>query len=231
VKYTNPQLRDAIAAEYVLGTLQGAARRRFERSLKDDPRLRQLVAHWQGRLSPLDELAEPVRPRARVWRKIEERIAGARRRQWLSNVGFWQGASVLSTACAVLLALFIFLQSPPAPERMVVVMSANQGTPAMTVSWPMQSRGQPKLRIRVISHDEMELGTSWELWMLPGGDQKPMSLGLIDTRPMQELAVPARLVPMINQAVGLAMSVEPVGGSPTGLPTGPVMYKGLSTRM
>jgi len=68
VKYTNPQFRDAVAAEYGLGTLQGAARRRFERSLKDDPGLRQLVALWQERLAPLDEMIEPVKPPARVWR-------------------------------------------------------------------------------------------------------------------------------------------------------------------
>ena len=107
-----------------------------------------------------------------------------------------------------------------------MVMSGDQGTPAMTVSWPMESRGKPKLRIRVIGHADMPPGTSWELWMLPGADQKPVSLGLIGTAPTQELTIPAQLAPMINRATGLAMSQEPAGGSPTGLPTGPVLYKG-----
>jgi anti-sigma-K factor RskA len=229
VKYSNPQLRDAIAAEYVLGTLQGAARRRFERSLKDDPRLRHLVTQWQSRLTPLDELVEPVRPPARVWRKIEDRIAAAGRRRRLNDMGLWRGASIVSAACALLLAIYIVLQLPRAEEKMVVVMAGDQGTPAMTVSWPMKSRGPPKLRIRVIGHPDMPAGTSWELWMLPGGDQKPVSLGLIGTAPTQELTVPPHLAPIINSAAGLAMSQEPAGGSPTGLPTGPVLYKGLRT--
>jgi len=231
VKYNNPQFRDAVAAEYVLGTLQGAARRRFERSLKDDPGLRQLVAQWHKRLSPLDEMVGPVKPPGRVWRRIEERIrAGSARRRWLNDVGFWRGASLISAACALLLALYVLLIPRPA-ETMVVVMSGDQGTPAMTVSWPMEARGQPKLRIRVIGHPDMPAGTSWELWMLPGGEQKPVSLGLIGTAPTQELPIPAQLAPLINRASGLAMSQEPAGGSPTGLPTGPVLYKGPATRM
>ena len=231
MQYSNLRLRENLAAEYVLGTMQGAARRRFERSLKGDPQLRQLVAHWQNRLAPLDELITPVQPPARVWRKIEERISTRARRRWLNDARFWRGATILSTACALLLAIFIVLQPPRSQERMVVVMSGEQGTPTMTVSWPMKPRGTPKLRIRVVSHDPMKPGTSWELWMLPGGDRKPISIGLINTDRTQELAVPAQLVAMINQAAGMAMSVEPAGGSPTGLPTGPILYKGPCTPM
>jgi anti-sigma-K factor RskA len=232
VKYSNPQVRDAVAAEYVLGTLQGAARRRFERSLKDDPRLRHVVAQWQNRLGPLDDLAEPVKPPARVWDRIEQRISGRRRTPWMSDLRFWRLASFVGAACALLLAVYIGIQMPKgARETMVVVMSGEQGTPAMTVSWPTQPRGKPRLRIRVMGHPNMPEGTSWELWLLPGGDQKPVSLGLIGTASTQELAIPEKMMPMINRAAGLAMSQEPAGGSPTGLPTGPVLYKGLTTPM
>jgi anti-sigma-K factor RskA len=62
--------------------------------------------------------------------------------------------------------------------------------------------------------------------MLPGGEQKPVSLGLVGTDPMQELTISKELAPLINRASGLALSVEPAGGSPTGQPTGPVLYKG-----
>ena len=95
----------------------------------------------------------------------------------------------------------------------------------------MRQKDEPKLRIRVIGHPEMAAGTAWELWMLPGGDQKPVSLGLIGTEATQELAIPRALVPTINRAWGLAMSVEPSGGSPTGQPTGPVLYKGQCTKL
>jgi anti-sigma-K factor RskA len=82
------------------------------------------------------------------------------------------------------------------------------------------------MRIRVIGHAEMARGTAWELWMLPGKDQKAISLGLITTHDAQTVVVAEPLAAKLDQAQGLAMSVEPAGGSPTGLPTGPVLYAG-----
>jgi anti-sigma-K factor RskA len=235
VKYQNEQLRDALSAEYALGTLQGRARRRFERSLKDDPQLRRLVAQWQGRLAPLDALVEPTQPPARVWQAIQDRIqAGSRRqafgapRSFWASLGFWRGAAIASATVAVALAVWLAV-IPPAThprEMMVVVMADDKSAPVMTVSWPSQQKDGPKLRIRVLGHAEMPPGTAWELWMVPGGEQKPVSLGLINTEPTQELVIPQKMMPVINTAWGLAMSVEPEGGSPTGLPTGPVIYKG-----
>ncbi len=234
MRYRDQQLRDALAAEYALGTLQGRARRRFERSLKDDPGLRELVARWQNRLAPLDALAKPAQPPARAWRAIRARIqTGARQRGIWVSVGFWRAAALGSTAAAVALAVFLAVLTPTrhAPETMVVVMSGADTSPAMTVSWPMQQKGEPTLRIRVFGHPEMAAGTAWELWMLPGGDQKPVSLGLVGTDPTQQITIPRKLAPLIDDAWGLAMSVEPSGGSPTGLPTGPVLYKGQCTKL
>jgi anti-sigma factor RsiW len=119
VKYQNEQLRDALSAEYALGTLQGRARRRFERSLKDDPQLRRLVAQWQGRLAPLDALVEPTQPPARVWQAIQDRIqAGSRRqafgapRSFWASLGFWRGAAIASATVAVALAVWLAVIPP-----------------------------------------------------------------------------------------------------------------------
>ncbi len=234
MKYHTQQLREALAAEYVLGALQGRARRRFERSLKDDPQLRELVAQWRDRLAPLDALAEPVQPPARVWHAIRDRVElGSGRRSLWANLGLWRAATLASMAVALALAVSLAMLAPGqhARETMVVVMAGEDANPAMTVSWPTHSQGEPKLRIRVFGHPEMPAGTAWELWMLPGGDQKPVSLGLIGTEPTQELRISRRLAPLIDRAWGLAMSLEPHGGSPTGLPTGPVLYKGQCTKL
>ena len=72
----------------------------------------------------------------------------------------------------------------------------------------------------------MASNTAWELWMLPGGEQKPVSLGLITTHETQVVKIPEALAARLDAAYGLAMSVEPAGGSSTGLPTGPVLYAG-----
>jgi anti-sigma-K factor RskA len=230
VKYRNEQIRQALAAEYALGTLHGQARRRFERSLKDDPALRNLVAQWQARLAPLDAAIQPVRPPARVWRNIEERIRGRPRallrRVW-ESAGVWRAVALTSVAAALVLAGWL---PGPGRETMVVVMSDSASNPALVVSWRVaQQRGERRLRVRVIGHQSMALDTAWELWMLPGGDRPPVSLGLISTDETQTLPVPSELSDAINAAQGLAMSVEPKGGSPTGRPTGPVLYQGLCT--
>ena len=126
-------------------------------------------------------------------------------------------------AAAVLVALLVF--APPR-ETMVVVMSDDQSRPAITVSWRPQQIGEKRLRVRVIGHQTMAPDTAWELWMVPPGGGKPVSLGLINTHETQTVVVPPQLQDAINSALALAMSVEPAGGSPTGLPTGPVLYQG-----
>ena len=119
-----------------------------------------------------------------------------------------------------------FLALAPPRETMVVVMSDAASRPAITVSWREQQLGQKRLRVRVIGHQSMDAGTTWELWMIPPGGANPVSLGLIDTHETQTVVVPPELQSAINSALALAMSVEPEGGSPTGLPTGPVIYQG-----
>jgi len=228
-------MRDALAAEYALGTLQGQARRRFERVLKDDPELRAQVTLWQERLHPLGAAVEPVKPPQRVWKFIEARIQGRARPSGLwHNLPFWRWLSVASAGAVVLLVAYVGVWLPKVEatkEYMVVVMSDQQSRPVMTVSWPMKARGSTKLRIRVIGHQEMAPDTAWELWMLPGGEHKPRSLGLITTHETQQVAIPAGLEAAVNTAWGMAMSVEPKGGSPSGLPTGPVLYSGQCTKI
>jgi len=243
MKYRDEQTREALAAEYALGTLQGRARRRFERSLKEDPGLRRLVAQWQARLAPLDALIEPVQPPARVWQAIESRLRPTTRPGaatpgmglaglW-GSLGFWRAATAVSGALALALALAMTVLTPASTPRemMVAVMADASGAPLMTVSWSMRPQREKALRIRVVRHETMAAGTAWELWLLPGSGEKPVSLGLIGTEATQQLQVPQKLARAIDGAWGLAMSVEPHGGSPTGLPTGPVMCKGPATQL
>ena len=58
--YGRPSLADALAADYVLGTLRGAARRRFEALLPAHATLRAATQAWQDRLLPLTAAIDPV---------------------------------------------------------------------------------------------------------------------------------------------------------------------------
>jgi anti-sigma-K factor RskA len=233
MKLRNDELRDALAAEYVLGTMPARVRARLQALLHSDPALRRAVAGWEARLTPLAEALPETAPPARVWRRLQSRLfEGARSGGPWSSLAFWRSAAV----AAALLALAIGMASlaPREPDisgQMVTVMAdVTTQSPAMTVTWNADEPGKRVLRIRVIGHAEMAPDTAWELWILPGGDKPPVSLGLITTHETQTLIVPASLASRLDEAWGLAMSVEPGGGSPTGLPTGPVLYKGQCVR-
>jgi anti-sigma-K factor RskA len=64
-----------------------------------------------------------------------------------------------------------------------------------------------------------------ELWLIPAGE-KPHSLGLIDPSRPVTINVPKDLLSKVNREAVLAVSLEPLGGSPTGQPTGPVIANG-----
>jgi len=131
MNYADPELRSRLAAEYVLGTLSGGARRRFERLLSGDRDLHGLVEGWETTLSPIAEQVVPVVPPAHVWEEIDRQIApgaaaapksaAGRDRLW-DNIGFWRGATFLTAATAsALLFWFAFLRPGVAPERIAAL--------------------------------------------------------------------------------------------------------------
>ena len=236
MKPRDPKLQEHLAREYALGTLPWRVRRRVRVLMKTEPKLRQAVADWENRLSPLAQALPDVEPPKQVWDAVQLRL-GHRpvARGWWSSLGFWRAAAAFASVATLALALLLVTPVPehtPPQAMMVVVMEDLQTkSPAMTVAWEPGEPAQRRLRIRVIGHAEMAPDTAWELWMLPGGDKPPVSLGLITTHEEQSVIVPATLAPDLDAASGLAMSVEPSGGSPTGAPTGPVLYAGQCVKV
>ena len=174
-------------------------------------------------------------PPRRVWHAIQKRIRGGevaatQRSGWWNSLAVWRAATGL--AVTVVLGLGLVMTNPLGPPTaehtmMVVVMDDMQTkSPAMTVSWEPGGNDSKLLRLRVLGHAEMAPDTAWELWMLPSQDRPPVSLGLITTHELQTLSVPAELVPALDDAWGLGMTVEPAGGSPSGAPTDQMLYMG-----
>lgn len=235
MRYENLQLRDKLAAEYVLGTLTGRVRARFQRLLKYDADLRRNVSAWEARLTPLADLVPAVTPPARVWRAIAARIGVAPPRGgWRTSLAFWQ--TLAAASATAVLALGVYLVAAPKPEppvEIVAVMSDEQSRPAMVVSWPSQEAvGDYHIRVKMLQeHPTMPADTSWELWMLTGAKAAPISLGLVGLDRSQVVKLKPELAKVIDQAWGVALSVEPKGGSPTGVPTGPVIFKGRCVKI
>lgn len=245
MKYQDANVMRMLAAEYVLGTLHGRARRRFERLLRTRTDVRAEVQYWESRLGALQHRFEPVTPREVVWAAIEREVGAdkvvsldsrrapaaavppARSPRWLQA---W--ASVATAASVVLsFALYREVNRPLPPPQLVrvevpvpqplpyVAMLHPQGVDA---EWLVTVSPERKL-IRVSANGQYPINRSsecLELWVL-GEDGKPRSLGVLPNDGSTELPMP-RGVSMPKDPT-LAVSKEPIGGSPTGLPTGPVI--------
>jgi anti-sigma-K factor RskA len=235
--YSRPELADRLAAEYVSGLLRGPARRRFEALLPAHPALRGAVRAWQDRLMPLTAVVEPQRPSPMVWQRIEGRIGGAAASVataaseapagWWRQLAFWRGFSAV--AGVAVLALTVLLANPgPVQPPIVVVLSAaapEPGSPAgavMPASFVASISADGRAMVtKPLVNVSMEANRALELWSLPPSGA-PRSLGLIAA----DKATVVKRGKVLEGTSALAVSLEPAGGSPTGAPTGPVLYVG-----
>ena len=216
------QDRDLLAAEYVLGSLEGDERREAERLLAADPAFARSVFAWQQRLTPLATHAAPAAPPADLWPRIERDIAPAatvaiqpsRRR-----VRFWQATTAGALAIAASLAAFMVLRQPE--QTRVALLAPLAGGPPVLMA--MVERGDG-LVVRPTASIAVPTDKDLELWALPQGETKPSSLGVL---PPSGRQLTAQLAP----GTQLLVSLEPKGGSPTGQPTGPVLYGGWLTNI
>ena len=225
--YGRPELADRLAAEYVAGTLRGHARRRFESLLPAHPLLREAALAWQARLMPLTASIAPVQPSGEVWRRISERIGGGSTAKasggaW-TRLSFWRGLSAFASVAAIGLAVLLANPSP-LPPPIVVVLAPTGTTPGAT---------QPASLVASISGDGSTLVTrpivpvsiqadrSLELWAVPK-DGAPRSLGVLPGG-SGTVALRGKVMAGVDT---LAVTVEPLGGSPTGKATGPIVYAG-----
>jgi anti-sigma-K factor RskA len=227
--YSRSALADRLAAEYVLGTLHGGARRRFDALLVTRPVLRDAVAQWQERLAPLTVSVVPVAPPERVWQGIEGRLFGepaatkeAVSTHWWQLLAFWRGLSAVTTLAALALVV-ILLQAPPAQAPVVVVLNQNPQAPldlqsSFVASISADGRA---LTLRPIQVAATAPDRALELWAVPA-QGAPRSLGLVQANTATTL-IRSRL---LADTAAFAISVEPAGGSPTGAPTGPIVSVG-----
>jgi len=228
--YAKQTLADALAAEYVAGTLRGPARRRFEALLPGHPMLRAAVRDWQDRLMPLTTAVEPVAPPQAVWAGVEQRLWPAAAKPlaqpWWQRLGVWRALS--GTALAAVVGLAVLVSAPPPAQPPVVVVLQSTGTdPAMAGSLVASFSGDGRAVVaRPITPVALTADRVLELWWAPEKG-KPTSLGLIKADGVTVLSRGQLPGGLKGSAIDhMAVSVEPPGGSPTGQPTGPVVFYG-----
>ena len=238
-RYLDPDLLDRLAADWLTGGLGPAAQRRAQLLLQQSPVFAQAVQNWRERLDgALLSSPQLDAPSASVWQGISARIGNAQslpREAANSADGWgvraWQRLSWLLggvAVAAVAFSIVVWVQRPfvsgpgEASVQMAALMHGAGGQSAVVTV------RDGALTLTAVGTMTPPAGKSYQLWLLPT-QGAPISLGVMargQTRyPLSEAALAH-----LTQTKAFAVSVEPPGGSPTGLPTGPVIMVGEAQR-
>ena len=227
MKLANPELKNRLASEYVLGTMKGAARRRFETYLQNDAALRAEVSRWERHLMPLAERIAAVEPPARVWARIEAAIAAAPKQKsqpksgiW-NSLTFWRVFALAASGVAATLLVAVALQKSATTEPTLMAVLAEEATAAPRVYIEQSKPGF--LFVKMIKPWSVNATRSHELWVIPK-DGTPRSLGVINSASDTKI-VRAELDARLVDGAQFAVSIEPPGGSTSGMP-GRIVCKG-----
>ena len=222
MKYQGQRLHTLLAGEYVLGVLTGGARRRFERLLMEQPALRAELTAWEEHFAAWNLKLAPVDPPGYLWWRILGRVrADARPRREAVRNTFWRTWAVAATVVlAVLVVTQRILPSAEHKAAAFALVSDAKGQPLWLISVHPEAN---RIDMKAVSPNPPPAGKSYELWMLPGSGN-PVPMGLMNSDGLASETVSPELLQKLASAKVLAISLEPQGGSPTGLPTGPVLW-------
>lgn len=231
---------ELLAGEYVLGVLCADEYAAVENQLASDVSLAQAVERWNQRLFALTELVSPVAPDQALWGRIERSLGSAavrpgplrteprasmpRRRS--RGGGVWRPAALLATAAALVLAVLLGIRQPavlPAAAVAVAVLDSEDAKPA----WVVQVFDDGRVAALPLQAQVVPADRTLEFWTIPEGEAAPRSLGLLPAEGARSFELAA--APVTGQF--FAISLEPSGGSPTGQPTGPILFQGLAARV
>jgi anti-sigma-K factor RskA len=228
-----------LAAEYVLGVLGAEERRAVETRMAEDASFAREVGEWEERLGGMASYVTPATPPAQTWLRIQASLgeqpfgaAAAPVSIWQS-VAFWRsfsiGSSVLAAACVAALVYVGMRPAPIAPPRaplLATLTGAKTKMPNFVAAIGSDGRSLTIVPAALLTADKR----SMELWLIPEGG-KPASLGLISAGQPVQLNLPPALLKQVGSGATLAVSLEPLGGSPTGQPTGEVIAHGSLSRL
>lgn len=229
---------EELAAEYVLGTLSATRRRMVEQRLPADAMLESAVQRWHEQLLPLVALAEPAEPSAQLWQRIERSVAHAvapRRpailpvpQPWWNSLGLWRGMAGAGFATAAIMAAVLVTRQgmlPTGPQYMVVLVAPQDTAPG----WVIQTSNTRQLSLTPLGKVVVPAEKSLQFWTKAEGWSGPVSLGLV--KPGQTVHIPLDKLPPLQPNQLFELTLEPVKGSPTNRPTGPIQFIGRAVKV
>lgn len=236
MRYDHPDLRKLLAGEYVLGALQGAARRRFERLMAGDPALREQVERLAARLAPLATALPAEAPQPVVWARVEQRLGFARQER--RRAGLFARLRMLGVGWAVagvVAGLMVGQMLPREADRPIAqgdaqlppsyvgVLSDREGRAGMLVSSLRYGR---VVDIKLLRPDSAPAGQTFYLWALPADGGAAIPLGAIPPGQKVHLTMRDTSEALLSKVSRLGVTAEPAGAAPT-VPAAPYLYLGF----
>lgn len=233
---------DDRAGLYALGALGAEEMRALHLEAERDPEFAAEIVLWERRLVPLTALVPRAALPDSIWPLLDARLnrltqsepmADGRamgeiyqpplrrrrgRRGEMRALTYWRAAALASMALAAGLLALLVRNQPEKPPQLAMVMPAQPGLGG----WLIEMR--PGGLVHVVSQGALshKLTQDFQLWALADGADHPVPLGLL---PVTADARFKATSPLPRRKFTLLVSLEPKGGSPTGLPSGPVLYE------
>jgi anti-sigma-K factor RskA len=220
-----------LAGEYVLGTLAAAKRKEVEQRLPNEPVLRSAIDAWEQRLLPLTALAGTEEPSPQLWPRIAKNLRRSSTAtqnnwsRWWNDLRFWRGLAAGGFATAVILGAMLAIRPPtPAPTFMVVLVEPKEQTPG----WIVQAGLNHQITLTPLRTVDVPSQKALQFWTKGDGWNKPVSLGLV--QPGKSLQLSLDKLPPLQPNQLFEITLEPETGSPTGRPTGPILFIGRAVK-
>ncbi|WP_041522897.1 anti-sigma factor [Gilvimarinus agarilyticus] len=223
MNYLTEERKNSLSAEYVLGTLHGAARQRYQGLLIAHRPMRQALWRWERHLNALGAALPERQPAPTVWHAIQRRLGFEQ--STASTVtslpgrqprpgGAWPWLASVASIVAVALAVTLWwgqVGVPSAPSQVAVI----QGTQSEAL-WLIELT-ERDIRVQATEQFSPVSDKDYELWLVAADGRAPVSLGLLPKD--GELTLARNQLFDQVQVAALAVSLEPLGGSPNGSPT------------
>ena len=220
-----------LAGEYVLGLLEGEAKAVVERRLASDVGFAREVEQWRVRFAEFDDATAPWPAGDELWRRIEANMQRAAATAGPSAwTRFWNNLPALratalgASFAALLLAVGLGLAIQAARQQPVMIAVLLDGNRAGAVVHTFADGRTVLLPLTSINVPE---GKALEVWTLPSRERGPVSVGLMNQSRTLQLSLKDLPALRIDQL--FEITLEPATGSPTGRPTGPVLFKGTTS--
>lgn len=235
LRYQNPELQDMLASNYVLGTLRGPARKRFERLMLTNSELSRRVHQWEAKMQPIHQTTPSIKPYKTTWKKILNSINPGTNNALIEalqkQLRLYKSFTALAFTCALVVGIVAWspwLAQPTGGSiNYVAVLKDNQQTPTMVVTLNKTGR---LLTLDMLEKPQIKDGKNLQLWAISHKSGETKSLGAIKLEKHVEKSLSKPQWGLIKNAEYLIVSVEdPNLISP--IPTGRIISKGLCVKV